>query len=208
MNRLILIAISLGLGGCAGGYDLAHYNVVNNVHDSASWQDFLYCGGWGCSRPQDVLFAPEEWAQVETIMQSAAATPEAERAQVAEAIGLMELLIAPKTGHGGDLAGTASGFSQRGQLDCYSEAANTSNFLWVLHNAGLLRHHTPADPIMRGMAAGKSWRPTHATATMAENLSGELYAMDSWFFDNGHSAVYVDAATWGGAWAPSGGASF
>ncbi len=195
------------LAGCIGGFDVAHPNVLGNVQSAATWEGFGYCGGWGCSDPSGTSFTPTEWAEVVAVMTPAAPTPQAEREQVAQAVGLMERFIGPKTGYDRDLAGTGAGIFQPGQLDCYSEAANTSNFLHLLNNAGLLRHHQPADPIMRGLATSRSWRGTHATATMTETFSGVLFAMDSWFFASGHDAVFVEADTWANSWAPDGGAS-
>ncbi len=200
--------LGLALSACAGGYDRAHPSVLDNVHSGAVWQGFLYCGGWGCSDPHESLFSAEEWARVEAVMTPAARTPLAEREQIALAIGLMESIIGPKTGYDRDRAGTAGGIFQFGQLDCYSEAANTSTFLHLLKNARLMRHHTPAEPIMRGQATSRSLRPTHATAAIIEETSGTLIAMDSWFFENGHAAVFVDADTWADSWAPEGGAMF
>ena len=208
MRNILSVWLALGLGACVGGYDLAHPNVLSNVQRHADWQGFQYCGGWGCSDPHPSLFTPLEWLRVEAIMEPPTAIPAAEREQIAAAIGLMESVIGRKTGYHRDRAGTAAGLFQLGQLDCYSEATNTSTFLHLLHNAGLLRHHTPADPIMRGQATSRSWRQTHATATMVENSSGTLFAMDSWFFDSGHKAVYVEAEIWGDAWAPEDGATF
>lgn len=197
---------ALSLGACVGGFDTAHPNVMGNVQPAARWEGFTYCGGWGCSDPRETEFTDAEWAEVRAVMSPPASDAEAERAQVAEAIGLMERLIGPKTGYNRDLAGTGAGVFQPGQLDCYSEATNTSNFIVLLANDGLLAFHEPADPIMRGLATSRSWRQTHATATLRERESGTLYAMDSWFFDSGHPAVFVEADTWADAWAPDGGA--
>ncbi len=204
---LAILCLAAALGGCIGGYDLAHPNVISNVQPTANPSGFRYCGGWGCSDPHAAAFTEDEWQQVTTTMMPPAATAEAERAQIGEAIGLMERLIAPKFGYDRDLAGTGAGVFRPGQLDCYSEATNTSNFLHLLNNAGFLRFHEPADPIMRGMATSRSWRGTHATATVIETASAERIAVDSWFFENGHAAVYVDADTWAKSWAPEGGAS-
>jgi len=203
----VLVPMGLGLSGCAGGYAAAHPNVTGNVDRTADWRDFHYCGGWGCSDPREVAFSPDEWAQVAAVMMPAAASAEEERVQLGNAIGLMETIIGGKTGYDRDRAGTGSGIFQFGQLDCYSEAANSSTFLRLLDHAGLMQFHTPAEPIMRGQAASKSWRQTHATAALTEDESGVLFAMDSWFFPSGHAAVSVEAEIWGGAWAPPGGAA-
>lgn len=195
-----------GLGGCAGGYAAAHPNVIGNVDRAADWRDFQYCGGWGCSDPKESGFSQGEWDEVVAIMTPAATTPAEERDQIARALGAMETIIGAKTGYDRDRAGTGSGIFQPGQLDCYSEAANSSTFIRLLARADLLRFHLPAEPIMRGQATSLSWRQTHATAALTEQETGTLYAMDSWFFPSGHNAVWVDADTWGGAWAPPGGA--
>ena len=206
---LLSFGLALGLAGCAGGYGAAHPNVMNNVGHTASWDEFGYCGGWGCSDRQTANFTADEWRQVEEVFAVPATSAEQERQQIAQSIGVIENIAGAKTGYDNDRGGTGAGIFHRGQLDCYSEAANTSTFLHLLDNAGLIRFHTVSDPIMRGQAASKSFRPTHATAAITENESGTLIAMDSWFYDNGHAAVYVDADTWADGWGPDdGGAMF
>ncbi len=208
MRGFVLGLAALALGGCMGGYDLAHPNVLGNVDRTSDWEAFQYCGGWGCSDPHEAGFTPDEWAQVIAVMAPPARSAEAERANIGHAIGVMESVIGGKTGYDRDRAGTGSGIFQPGQLDCYSEAANSSTFIHLLNNAELLHFHEPADPIMRGQATSRSWRQTHATAALTERESGTLYAMDSWFFRNGHQAVSVEAEIWADAWAPPGGAVF
>jgi len=209
MTRVIAVFLGLALAGCAGGYDIAHENVVDNVARTSTWDAFGYCGGWGCSDHRDTGFTQQEWSEVAAHFSPGAQSAEQERQQIAHAIGAMEGFIGAKTGYDRDKGGTGGGIFQSGQLDCYSEAANTSSFLHLLNNAGLLRYHVPAEPIMRGIGSSKSWRPTHATATMTEFESGTRIAMDSWFYDNGTPAVYVEADTWAGAWGPDeGGAHF
>ncbi len=206
--RLMATFLFLGLAACVGGYGEAHPNIIGNVHADASWDEFGYCGGWGCSDPSDAGFTAEEWIQVEAAFSPQAQSAEDELQQIAQAVGLMEGIIGPKTGYDRDKGGTASGMFQLGQLDCYSEATNTSNFLHLLDNSNLMRFHAPADPIMRGMGTSRSWRQTHATASIRNLETGTLIAMDSWFYDNGHAAVYVEADTWADAWGPGSGAIF
>jgi hypothetical protein len=176
------------------------------VDRSGDWRHFRYCGGWGCSDPRQVGFTEDEWAQVAAVLTPAAADAAEERDRLAHAVGVMETIIGGKTGYYRDRPGTGSGIFQPGQLDCFSEATNTSTFLRLIAGAGLMHFHAPADPIMRGQATERSWRQTHATAALTETATGTLYAMDSWFFAAGHDAVWVDAETWGGPWAPPGGA--
>jgi len=208
MRIYVIILAAMALGGCIGGYGPAHPNVVGNVDHDAHWNSFDYCGGWGCSDPHRVMLSDDEWAEVAAIMAPAAQSAEEEREQVRHAVGLLETHAGGKTGYDRDKAGTAAGVLQLGQLDCYSEAANSTTFIHLLNNAGLLRFHEPAEPIMRGQATSRSWRQTHATATMMDVESGVLYAMDSWFFRSGEPAVYVEADVWADAWGPEGGVIF
>ena len=208
MRAILVLVLAVALGGCIGGYGAAHPNVMGNVDHDAHWEGFGYCGGWGCSDPHPVDLTREEWDEVAAIMYPAALTAEEERIKIGQAIGRLETFAGGKVGYDRDRAGTAAGVLQFGQLDCYSEAANSSTFIHLLHNAGLLDFHEPADPIMRGQATARSWRQTHATATLMETESGVLYAMDSWFFASGHAAVSVEADVWADAWGPEGGVIF
>ena len=120
-----------------------------------------------------------------------------ERRAVAYAIGWMEHRVGKEIGTDKDRPGmdfAASGDPT--QQDCVDEATNTTSYLLVLQNNGLLKHHTVGTPfskdqLWRGVAG---W--THWTAVLKENEGGKKYAVDSWIYANGENPAIVDADKW------------
>lgn len=71
----------------------------------------------------------------------------------------------------------------------------------VLRQAiGLLRFHHVEDTETRGgfLIFGR-----HSTAAIRDIASGKLYAVDSWFFDNGVPAVVLPLEVWQNGWRPA-----
>jgi hypothetical protein len=86
-----------------------------------------------------------------------------------------------------------------GQQDCIDESVNTSLYLTLLESVGLMRFHTEEDRATRGhFILGYP----HTTAVIREIKSGNLYAVDSWFYDNGMPPVIIPIETWKDGWEP------
>jgi hypothetical protein len=125
---------------------------------------------------------------------------EQERETLRQAIGLMERIVGPKTGTDTDKAGTFGNSAYPGQLDCNDEATNSTTYMRLMAANGLLRFHHIEDTKTRGgfLIFGR-----HSTAAISETASGKLYAVDSWFYDNGNPAVVLPLETWQAGWRPS-----
>lgn len=106
----------------------------------------------------------------------------------------------PKTGTAGDRAGTFGNSAWPGQLDCNDEATNSTTYMRMMQTDGLIRFHTILDTRTRGgfLIFGR-----HSTAVIGETATGQRFAVDSWFYDNGHPAVILPLATWQAGWKPS-----
>lgn len=113
-------------------------------------------------------------------------------------LGALERLTGRLTGLDNDRGGSLAGLWRRNQMDCVDESTNTRAYLTMLQNDGLLRYHVVAQTARR-------FRPylyQHYTAVIRETASGRLYAVDSWFFDNGQPAVVLPLETWEKGWVP------
>lgn len=207
MRRATLTAVAglLALAGC--GIHVPE-GVTRHVDAAARPDGFTYCYGHGCGDSVTVSFSPAQWAEVRALFAEPAADPEAERAQIAQAVAKMETFAGAQAGTTGDRGGTAGGWFRTGQLDCYDEAINTSNFIAMLQGDDLLHFHRLSTPVQHGIMAGWSW--PHATAVIAE-ISGPAtgldrsvrYAVDSWFHDNGALPEVVPATAWKAGWQPA-----
>jgi hypothetical protein len=119
---------------------------------------------------------------------------------------MLEQKIGAKTNTANDVAGTF-GTVGKYQLDCVDESTNTTIFLALLEKNKLLKFHKVSAPMARtpftGLAGGRFW--PHQTAVIFENASGQAYAVDSWFRDNGFPADIVNLNDWLYGWGPEAG---
>ncbi len=159
-----------------------------------------------------IAFSADQWADVRALFDPETMDAETERARIAEAVALMETMAGAKAGTSGDVGGTGGGLFRHGQLDCYDEAINTSNFIAMLWGDDLLRFHRPSSPAQHGIMSGWWW--PHATAVIEQIpgpstglASATRYAVDSWFHDNGSRPEVVTLAAWRQGWKPTATAS-
>ena len=159
-----------------------------------------HCFAYGCQKISHVSLTDKEWKHIARIFKPKAKTSEAERKQIAKAIGLFERIIGPKDGTQGDIAGT---FRETGphQLDCVDESTNTTSYLALLESEGLLRFHQVNGPTMR-VPIIHAGRWPHQTAVITDTTTSTPYAVDSWFQDNGSDADIIDLKTWKDGWKP------
>ena len=124
-------------------------------------------------------------------------TPHEERRAVAYAVGWMERYAGEKAGTSSDRPGMEfNGPGDPTQQDCVDEATNTTSYLLVLQNSGLLKHHTVGRPCSKGnILLGVSNWP-HWTAVLYERGTNQKWAVDSWIYANGENPVVVEAEKW------------
>ncbi|MFM9863256.1 MAG: hypothetical protein ACKVRO_06585 [Micropepsaceae bacterium] len=182
--------------------------ITRSISSDNSALAFRFCGGAGCGYPKTIRFTQGEWAQIVAPLEAPASSSSEEREGLAAVVGRFETVAGAKTGAATDLGGTLFNGSGAGQLDCFSEASNTSNLLGLLQRRGVLLFHRVEEPAMRGFLFGTPAFAAHSTAVVREKETGEPYAIDSWFFDNGHEAAVVELGRWKWGWSPDGAATF
>lgn len=166
---------------------------------------FDMCHSGGCADISRVSLSAEEWQQVIHAFDPRPQTAEAERNCIANAIGVMEQIVGAKTATNTDHGGTFGNFAVAGQLDCNDEATNSTTYMKLMMQAGLIRFHEIMDTKTRGYFFYHGW--PHTTAVIREKKSGQHsdqdYAVDSWFYDNGTPAVILPLDVWKSGWKPS-----
>ncbi len=192
-----VLAACLMLGGCMKHYSSYEQYMAHRNLPPATQKSFPHCSNYDCARVQLANFWPREWKKVEKQFQPKAKNAAAERLQIAKAIQTMERIIGPITGTDGDLGDTFRKTGE-GQLDCVDESTNTSVYLDLLRQDGLIRFHTIGAPQTR--APLLKW--PHQTAVIVEKKTGEVYAVDSWFTDNGGRVYVVPIVVWKDGWKP------
>jgi len=162
---------------------------------------FDVCTGGGCFEVKHVALNQAEWQVIAAVFAEAgmAASAERERRLIALAIGEMEKIVGIKTDTATDLAGTFGNSNYPGQLDCNDEAINSTTYMRLMQQNGLIKLHAVEDMRTRNFFFS-GW--PHSTAVMHEIANGERYAVDSWFYDNGFPATIVPFAQWKSGYVP------
>jgi len=155
-------------------------------------QAFEICFGYSCSSQASIELPDEDWRTVAGLFGHHLADAAAERLAVRQAIALLESFSGAMTGTDADLGGNVDGSGQAGQMDCIDESTNTTRYLQRLEDERLLQWHTTGPRARRAR-----WIiDVHWTATLVEKDSGQAWAVDSWFLDNGHPPVVQKLDDW------------
>lgn len=161
---------------------------------------FSVCYNHGCSRAADTGLTPGEWARVTQIFDRPALDPREERRRLARAVALMETLVGARVGTAGDRGGNLKGvFAFSPQQDCIDESTNSSTYLRLMEDAGVLRWHQVEKIRTRGFLI---FGFPHNTAVVRDLTTGREYAVDSWFFDNGVEPAVLPLEVWSRGWDP------
>ena len=160
---------------------------------------FSICFGHTCRFIVDVNLSDAEWQNIEKIFQSSNKNPVKEREEIQQAIGLLEDLVGDKTNTSDDKGGNFEGFGHQGQMDCVDESTNTTVYLTMLQNRGLMRFHRVSNRTSRGVF---SLQAPHFTAVISEKETDKKYAVDSWFLENGKPPFIIPLAEWAAGWEP------
>ena len=159
---------------------------------AATPDHFSVCQAYSC---RDITTLALDAAQRQTLAALFDKTPRdaaAERTRLAGAIAAMERWVGARTGTDRDLGGTFPGLGQPGQMDCIDESTNTTRYLALFEERGLLRWHRVMDPIYRAPQIFDQ----HWSARIEEIHTGEQFAVDSWFEDNGYPPYIQRVESW------------
>jgi hypothetical protein len=190
----LLPLIPLLLTGCNGMTEL---RVAAMVEPTARPAAFRVCHGSDCRIETPVALDDRAWNRVRALFERAAPSALEERRRIADAIGLMEQLVAEQAGTASDIGRNLAVADQSTQLDCVDETVNSTTYLDMISADGLLRFHAVDPPAHRGGVI-----LAHNTAVLRELATGQRYAVDSWFYDNGAPAVVLPLQTWLDGWEP------
>jgi hypothetical protein len=154
-------------------------------------QTFFVCTDYHCDRGWQVTLTAGQWQSIRNLF-TGNTSPASERDSIRRAIARLETLVGAITGTWRDLAGNIAGAGQPGQLDCISESKNTTTYLQLLFNDGLLNWHDIEERQVRHTLIFN----THWTAAIRDRSSGMQFAVDSWFGDNGQPPIIQPLDDW------------
>ena len=190
INLLFFSFLFLNFNGNA----LAALSDISRIfHQTPSLNQFEVCQGGGCAQFNQVSISAAEWDSVAQLFTIKATNSADERLQISQAIGLLEQIVGAKNGTLDDRAGTFDNSHYQGQLDCNDEAINTTTYMRLLKINGLMQLHEIEDTRTRNFFF-TGW--PHSTAVIRDTKTNERFAVDSWFYDNGHAATIVPFKTW------------
>lgn len=206
MKRLLTACFCLLLLASCQGSNPQYYLNLYDIKPPST-KNFTHCFNYGCQTHRNVELPAKTERKLHKLFKPPAKTAKIERTRISKAIQIFETDIGALTGTKNDKHGTFKLYqdnaktTQSFQQDCIDESTNTTIYLTLLNNMKLLKFHTPTFPASRQpFTGGSAW--WHQTATMKEINTGERYAVDSWFFDNGAPAAIVPLKTWKKGWRP------
>ena len=115
-----------------------------------------------------------------------------EREAISLVIGLFEVAAGRQIPTWADKGRNFNDDGVDGRMDCIDESANTTNYLRLLESKGWLKYHRVLDPVKRAPLLVND----HWAARIVEKKTGQEFAVDSWFFDNGQPAFVVPLDEW------------
>ena len=214
MRYPIAAVVFLGLGACSSvpysEQAILPIRTAKSLHDvwdqnfrffigHPTLSAFSVCHNLSCTQVSEVSLSEQQWAPVRALFTPQAASAEAERQQIQQAIALLETVVGQQIGTTGDLARNQLQTSRYGQLDCIDEATNTTVYLRLLESTGLLHWHQTSPMTSRGILSGQA---PHNTATLIDTETHQRYAVDAWFQDNGLPPAIIDLSVWRRGWQP------
>lgn len=200
MNKPLLIAVSLFLAACSSTQGNSYQNYFDQKGLGIQTPEaFQNCRGYGCKFIDDISLPQSDWNEI-TRAYGRPKTPEAERESIKRTVALFEQKVGAINGTAEDHWGTFRKLGDK-QQDCVDESTNTTVYLTLLAQKGLLKFHTVEPPTARFplIHAGR-W--PHQTAVISQNDTSEFFVVDSWFHNNGVPPEIVPLKQWKEGWKP------
>ncbi|MCP4126070.1 MAG: hypothetical protein GY753_03285 [Gammaproteobacteria bacterium] len=181
----------------AGEYDSTG---IPTLPGNPTITSFPVCYKHTCEVVETQSLTQSEWQEVNNIFQSPSHSPEAERVLIKKAVAHMEKLIGTKVNASSDKGGNFAGMFEDGnQMDCIDESSNTTTYLALMQKHDLLKWHRVQPTKTRGFFI---FGMPHTTAVIKETGSAKVWAVDSWFYDNGVEPEILPISKWSDGWSP------
>jgi hypothetical protein len=188
-----LTAASFGmLAGCTSISTYYSENAMKPTSPAAATTLYA-CSGYSCVYKTKVNLGAPDVQHLSDLMAAGAASPEAERAAVSNAVMYFEEKTMRATGVK-DLPRSVLGDSgKKGQMDCIDESTNTRTLLLYMADTGMLKHHKVERNVSRGFLV--DGRYPHSTAVMRDP-GGKKWAVDSWYGIQGEAPDVMPLSEW------------
>ena len=173
-------------------------NIARSFDTSPEPEHFSICFGPVCEHTADISLSQAEWDRIRAALEpDKFLTAEVERERMGTAIGMLEVAVTRDA----EDAARKGNWSLR-HKDCIDEATNTTVYLTMMQNDGLLRWHKVGSPVSRGFFTLLPSLP-HTSAVIHEVVGDSDYAVDSFYRPNGQPPYIVPLAKWKRGWTPA-----
>ncbi len=139
-----------------------------------------------------LTISEEQWGRVAAKFEPPPAGPAEERARLAAALAELARIAGTQTPTWQDKGRRRGELEGIGHMDCVDASTNTTTYLRLLDERGLMTMHEVMSPTWRYLPP----LATHRSAVIREKASGELWAVDPWFKDNGEEPVILPLEVW------------
>jgi hypothetical protein len=153
--------------------------------------EFVQCSDFRCKTRIELDLSDDQWLNIKNIFDPPAKTALIEKHQIRQAIALMEQYTGEMTGTSLDKGENYSGSDIPHQQDCIDESTNTFQYLYALDKRQWLKWHRVAGKLRRIV-----WFASHWTAMIEDLTDHQLYAVDSWYRDNGEPPYIQKIEDW------------
>src|ERR1035437_3710670 len=161
------------------------------VAPAARADEITICYNYGCYARAQVNYSDAQLAYLHQLL-AAAGDAAAERAAISIVIGRMYAIAGEQAPVWRDKGRNYADGGENGQMDCIDHSTNTDTFLRLLQAHGWLRFHEVLEPLRRT----RFIVAVHWAARIRDRGTQQAYAVDSWYFDNGHPAAVLTVEDW------------
>ena len=149
------------------------------------------CRAYGCVAQDKVGFTDAELSNLGAELRQAG-SPKEERAIVANVIGKMYQIAGRQSLIRFDRAGNYFDDHPSGKTYCIDHSQTTTRFLRLLESHGYLHWHRVLDPVVRKAF----YIFDHFSAAIETNEGEQIFVVDSWFVEQGESALVFPLKEW------------
>ena len=158
------------------------------------------CFNYGCLSQMEVVYSELQLDALATIL-AQASDAEQERTAIGQVVGLMLAWAGEQSPIAADRGGNNADNGVNGRMDCIDHSTTTTRLLKLVESRGWLRYHRVLDIVQRKRFLlfdhfSAQIGEVNEDATDDAAKIGARYAVDSWFFDNGHPATVMPLERW------------
>ena len=154
-------------------------------------EEITICYNYSCAATANIKISGKELIQIRPLFKQLS-DAESERDAISKAIGMLAYFSGTQSPTYLDKGGNVNDDGVDGRMDCIDHSTNTTTYLNLLQDKGFLKFHHVLPRIKRAPL----FFDEHWAAVIEDIETKERFAVDSWFFDNGHPAVIFELDKW------------